>query len=140
MKKGLKNIFALLLIVGLVTGCGCQKKEENKKSENKEPEIKVNTEENVIKDQTFEGLTFTNTSVTTVNGISTLITQVSNNTGVDYTLNEFTIIAKDAEGNVVATIPGYVGSVIKNGETRTIDSSIDRDLSTASSIEYSVKR
>ena len=138
MKKQIKGLLALLLVATLVTGCGCTKK-DNKKGNTKD-DVKVNTEENVIKDQTFEGLTFTNTSLTTTNGVSTLITEVSNSTGEDYTLEEFTITIKNKDGEVITTIPGYVGDVIKNGETRTINSSIDIDLSSASSIEYSVKK
>ena len=138
MKKQIKSLLALLLVATLVTGCGCTKK-DNKKN-NAKDDVKVNTEENVIKDQTFEGLTFTNTSLTTTNGVSTLITEVSNSTGSDYTLEEFTITIKNKAGEVITTIPGYVGDVIKNGETRTINSSIDIDLSNASSIEYSVKK
>ena len=138
MKKQIKSLLALLLVATLVTGCGCTKK-DNKKDSTKD-DVKVNTEENVIKDQTFEGLTFTNTSLTTTNGVSTLITEVSNSTGEDYTLEEFTITIKNKDGEVITTIPGYVGDVIKNGETRTINSSIDIDLSSASSIEYSVKK
>ena len=138
MKRQIKSLLALLLVVTLVTGCGCTKK-DNKKN-NAKDDVKVNTEENVIKDQTFEGLTFTNTSLTTTNGVSTLITEVSNSTGEDYTLEEFTITIKNKAGEVITTIPGYVGDVIKNGETRTINSSIDIDLSNASSIEYSVKK
>ena len=138
MKKQIKSLLALLLVATLVTGCGCTKK-DNKKN-NAKDDVKVNTEENVIKDQTFEGLTFTNTSLTTTNGVSTLITEVSNSTGEDYTLEEFTITIKNKAGEVITTIPGYVGDVIKNGETRTINSSIDIDLSNASSIEYSVKK
>ena len=138
MKKQIKSLLALLLVVTLVTGCGCAKK-DNKKDNTKD-DVKVNTEESVIKDQTFEGLTFTNTSLTTTNGVSTLITEVSNSTGSDYTLEEFTITIKNKAGEVITTIPGYVGDVIKNGETRTINSSIDIDLSNASSIEYSVKK
>ena len=138
MKKQIKGLLALLLVATLVTGCGCTKK-DNKKN-NAKDDVKVNTEENVIKDQTFEGLTFTNTSLTTTNGVSTLITEVSNSTGSDYTLEEFTITIKNKDGEVITTIPGYVGDVIKNGETRTINSSIDIDLSNASSIEYSVKK
>ena len=138
MKKQIKGLLALLLVATLVTGCGCTKK-DNKKNNTKD-DVKVNTEENVIKDQTFEGLTFTNTSLTTTNGVSTLITEVSNSTGEDYTLEEFTITIKNKDGEVITTIPGYVGDVIKNGETRTINSSIDIDLSNASSIEYSVKK
>ena len=138
MKRQIKSLLALLLVATLVTGCGCTKK-DNKKN-NAKDDVKVNTEENVIKDQTFEGLTFTNTSLTTTNGVSTLITEVSNSTGSDYTLEEFTITIKNKDGEVITTIPGYVGDVIKNGETRTINSSIDIDLSNASSIEYSVKK
>ena len=138
MNKQVKSLLALLLVATLVTGCGCTKK-DNKKNNTKD-DVKVNTEENVIKDQTFEGLTFTNTSLTTTNGVSTLITEVSNSTGEDYTLEEFTITIKNKAGEVITTIPGYVGDVIKNGETRTINSSIDIDLSNASSIEYSVKK
>ena len=138
MKRQIKSLLALLLVATLVTGCGCTKK-DNKKDSTKD-DVKVNTEENVIKDQTFEGLTFTNTSLTTTNGVSTLITEVSNSTGSDYTLEEFTITIKNKDGEVITTIPGYVGDVIKNGETRTINSSIDIDLSNASSIEYSVKK
>ena len=138
MKNNIKKALLAIFALTLVTGCGCAKK-DNKKDNTKD-DVKVNTEENVIKDQTFEGLTFTNTSLTTTNGVSTLITEVSNSTGSDYTLEEFTITIKNKDGEVITTIPGYVGDVIKNGETRTINSSIDIDLSNASSIEYSVKK
>ena len=138
MKNNIQKALLAIFALALVTGCGCAKK-DNKKDNTKD-DVKVNTEENVIKDQTFEGLTFTNTSLTTTNGVSTLITEVSNSTGEDYTLEEFTITIKNKDGEVITTIPGYVGDVIKNGETRTINSSIDIDLSNASSIEYSVKK
>lgn len=135
---GIVGIIALTLFI---TGCGCSKEEKkNNEVEKKEPVVSVNTEENVIKDQTFEGLTMTNTSLVTTNGISKLVTEVTNNTGADYYLQEFVITVKDAEGNVLDTLVGYVTGVIKNGETRTINSSTDIDLSKASSIEYSVKK
>lgn len=117
----------------LLTGCG-KKKEEPKN------DVKSNTEENVIKDQEVDGLKMTNTSLTITNGISTLVTEVSNNTGVDYQLEEFTITIKDKDGNVLATLPGYVGETIENGSTKTIDSSIDIDLSNATSVEYEIKK
>lgn len=131
MKK--LGLIALVGMSLLATGCGCQKEEKTK-----EPEIIVNEEKEVIKDQQFEGLTMTNTSLVTTEGNSKLVTQVTNNTGSDYYLNEFKIIVKDAKGEVIATLPGYVGEVIPNGETRTIDSNTDKDLSKAKSIEYSV--
>ena len=136
MKKVISLSISMLLVMGLVTGCGCKKKEK----EVKEPEVTVNTEKDVIKDQEVDGIKMTNTSLTTVDGISTLITTVTNNTKADYMLKEYTIIIKDAKGSVIATIPGYVGSTIKAGETKTIDSSTNADLTGAKSIEYEVKK
>ena len=133
MKKILISMTIVLAATLLLTGCG-KKKEETKN------DVKTNTEENVVKDQEVDGLKMTNTSLTITNGISTLVTEVSNNTGSDYQLEEFTIIIKDKTDNVLATIPGYVGETIENGSTKTIDSSIDIDLSNATSVEYEIKK
>ena len=133
MKKILISMTIVLAATLLLTGCG-KKKEETKN------DVKTNTEENVVKDQEVDGLKMTNTSLTITNGISTLVTEVSNNTGSDYQLEEFTIIIKDKDDNVLATIPGYVGETIENGSTKTIDSSIDIDLSNATSVEYKIKK
>lgn len=138
MKKVLLSSISMLLVLGLATGCGCSKK--SKKNENKEPEIKVNTEKEVIKDREVDGIKLTNTSLTTVNGVSTLVTSVTNDSSSDYKLDEYTIIIKDADGKEIVRIPGYVGDTIKAGETRTINSSVDIDLSNAKSIEYEVKK
>jgi len=49
MKKMFMNIFALLLTVSLVTGCGCDKKEMKKeKNQKKEPEVKVEEKIKII--------------------------------------------------------------------------------------------
>lgn len=141
MKKVFLTSISMLLVLGLATGCGCSKKNSKKDAANKEPEVKVNTEKEVIKDREVDGIKLTNTSLTTVDGVSTLVTSVTNNSKEDYHLDEYTIIIKDAEGNEIIRIPGYVGDTIKAGETRTINSSVDIDLSTsAKSIEYEVKK
>lgn len=140
MLKEIKKV-GVIGLAGLtlfVTGCGCTKNKDKNEANNAEPEIIVNTNEDVVKDQTFDGLQMTNTSLVTTDGISTLVTEVANNTGADYYLNEFTITVKAEDGSVIATLPGYVGEVIRDGEVRTINSSIDIDLSKATSIEYSV--
>lgn len=131
------GIISLASLALFATGCGKDKEVEK---ETEQPESVINNNENVVKDQTFEGLQMTNTSLVTTDGISTLVTEVTNNTGADYYLNEFVITVRAADGTVMATLPGYVGEVILNGETRTINSSIDIDLSTAASIEYSVTK
>lgn len=131
-------IVGLVAVTLFVTGCGCSKDKNNDKKTTKEPETVVNTAEDVIKDQEFEGLKMTNTSLVVEGGISTLITEVSNNTGSDYYLNQFKITVKDKDGNVITTLSGYVGAVIPNGKVRVINTSSDLDLSNADSIEYSV--
>ena len=128
----------LLVCLTLVTGCGKDKsKNEDKKDDNKTT-VEVNNNEEVTKDQNIEGITITNTSLVYEDGISYLKATVTNNTGSDYELNEYKINVKDNNGNIIVTMPGYVGSVIKNGESKTVNTMISEDLSKAYSIEYEV--
>ena len=140
MKKVLVIIISIFVTLGLVTGCGCSKKENTKIEETKKEEVKVNTNEDVIKDQEVDGIKMTNTSLVVTNGITKLVTNVTNNSTEDYNLEEYIIIVKDENGKEIIRIPGYVGNTIKAGETKTINSSVDIDLSNAKSIEYEVKK
>ena len=136
-----------ILTIGLIgltlfaTGCGCNKKEGNGNSPTLEPDTGtvINTAEDVIKDQELDGLQMRNTALTVTNGVSTLITEITNNTGTDYNLVEFSVAIKGADGSVMYTFGGFIGDVT-SGETKTISSSVDIDLSSATSIEYSVKK
>ena len=137
MKKKIGIILVACLAM-FATGCGCDKKEE--KVEKKEDEVKVNTSEDIVKDQVVEGLKLTNTSLSNQNGMATLVTEVSNNTGKDEYLLSFNIYIKDKDGNVIAENFGYVGEVIPNGTSRTITSSWDQELVGATAVEYSINR
>ena len=138
MKKIINITLMLLVCITLVTGCGKDKsKNEDKKDDNKTT-VEVNNNEEVTKDQNIEGITITNTSLVYEDGISYLKATVTNNTGSDYELNEYKINVKDSDGNIIVTMPGYVGSVLKNGESKTINTTIGEDLSKAYSIEYEV--
>ena len=96
MKKIIMVSFTVLLIVGLVTGCGCKKKEKVKVKVKEE--IKVNTNKDVIKNQEVDGIKMTNTSMVTTNGLTKLVTSVTNDTDKDYKLDEYMIIIKDKDG------------------------------------------
>ena len=138
MKKIINITLMLLVCLTLVTGCGKDKsKNEDKKDDNKTT-VEVNNNEEVTKDQNIEGIMITNTSLVYEDGISYLKATVTNNTGSDYELNEYKINVKDNDGNIIVTMPGYVGSVLKNGESKTINTMISEDLSKAYSIEYEV--
>lgn len=142
MKKTLAMTISMLLVFGLATGCGCQNKNKNK-TEKKDPkeEIKVNTNENVIKDQKVDDVfEFKNTSLVYQNFNSTLETSVTNTGSNTEYLSQFKIHVKDKDGNEIVELMGYVGDSLKAGETRIINSNFGQDLSTAASIEYEVVR
>ena len=138
MKKIINITIMLLVCLTLVTGCGKDKTTNDDKKEDNMPTIEVNDNQEVIKDQNIDGIEITNTSLVYEDGISYLKATVTNNTGVDYELNEYKINVKDSDGNIRVTMPGYVGSVIKNGESKSINTMISEDLSKAYSIEYEV--
>jgi thioredoxin-related protein len=141
MKKIIITSLSLLLILGISTGCGCKKKES--KSDNNEETKSVITEnknEDIIKEQEVDGIKMTDTSMITKDGETIITIKVTNNTGSDYKLNGYNIIVKDKEGNVLIKLPGYLGSTIKNGETKELKSTTNADLRNASAIEYEVKK
>ena len=138
MKKIINITIMLLVCLTLVTGCGKDKTTNDDKKEDNMPTIEVNDNQEVIKDQKIDGIEITNTSLVYEDGISYLKATVTNNTGVDYELNEYKINVKDSDGNIRVTMPGYVGSILKNGESKNINTMISEDLSKAYSIEYEV--
>ncbi len=133
MKKGLL-ILSMIFALALATGCGCAKKDKT------EPKVNVNTNKGVIEDKKVDSIEFTKTSLVTVDGVSTLETKVTNNTKEDYQLNAYKIIFKDKDGKEIYSMPGYVGTKIKAGETKYIKSTTNYDVSSAYSVEYEVKK
>ena len=103
-------------------------------------ETKANTNTEVVKDQQLENFTFKSTSLVYEEQTSTLQTVVTNTGSKVEMLSEFLIHVKDAEGNEIVTLTGFIGDSLKPGESRTITSSYGDDLTTAASISYEVVR
>ena len=135
MRKGLLFL-TLILSLGLVTGCSCEKKKEEKVKE----EVKVNTNKEVIKDQELEVFKFTNTSLVYEDNTSILITKVRNTSSETEYLKEFKIHVKDSSGNEIVELTGFVGDNIAGNSSTTISSSYSEDLTQAASIEYEIVR
>lgn len=138
MKKALVVFGMTILAFGLLTGCGCQKKEDNKNKNTKNEEIKTNTNEDVIKDQTVDVFKFEKTSLIYENGNSKLQTTVTNTSSEKQYLAEFLIHVKDENGNEIVTMTGFVGDSIDANASKIIDSTYGDDLTKAASIEYEV--
>ena len=128
MKKIIITSISMLLVLGLVTGCGCNKKEET--TENKTS----NENKTVVEDQIYEGLEFVNVGAS--NGV--IKTTVINNTGVVYEGSKFSMKIMDENGNVIKELTDSVDTKMENGTTTTIETKTDIDLSKAVSIEYSI--
>ena len=128
MKKVISLSISMLLVVGLITGCGCKKKT---KEDNNKANIKG---DKVIEDQIFEGLEFVNVGAS--NNI--VKTVVINNTGATYEGSKFKMKIMDKEGNVLKEVEDEVKEPMETGTTKNIETKVDIDLSKAGSIEYSI--
>lgn len=140
----MKKILALTL-VGLLVFTGCGKKEEEKKNNEQNNEVveqqpQVNTNEGVVEDKKLEEFSFTNTSMIYENYTTTLEVTVTNTSENTAYLKEFNIYAKDAEGNILVTMKGFVGDNIPAGESKVITSYASIDLTKAARIDYEVVR
>lgn len=142
----MKKILAITLI-GLFllnTGCRCAKKDNQDKNLEKEDNFikdelsNFNKNDDVIDDKEKNGFEFTNTSLIYENGISTLVTLVTNNNSEAKYLGTFNIYAKDKDGNIIVTLAGLVDDELSPGESKTITASISVNISDAYSIEYDV--
>ncbi len=121
----MKKIIIMILVVGLVTGCGCSKKE-------KEPE-QIN-EPDVVENQDFEGLEFVNVGVKD----KVIKTTIINNTNSVYNGSKFSMKIMDENGKLIKEIIDEVKEKVEVGSTLTIETKVDIDLSKAAMIEYSI--
>ena len=135
-----KTIRIIVIIITIIVIIGINIISKQGKKEKEEPLIKVNTNENVVKDQEVEGLKMTNTSLVYENGTTVLVTEVINKTEEDITVKRIRIKVKDKEGNILTTLIGTIADTIKPGESRTIETETPLDLSKAESVEYSVEK
>lgn len=135
MKKTIIILIAVLFSITL-TGCSCSKKKENKKEE---PKIEANVNEGVIQDQTVEEISFKNTSMIIENNQTKFTTTVTNNGTKDRMINRFKISVYDEQEQQIATLTGYVGGILRAGETKTIVNYTDIDLLSAKKIVYKIQ-
>ena len=128
-------MLGMVLMTSLVVLTGCDGKDKDNKDKTAD-ETKVNTSQDVIKDQSVDVFKFENTSLIYANNTSTLETKVTNTSSETQYLSEFKIHVKDAQGNDIIVLTGYIGSSIGPNESRVISSNYGSDLTKAASITY----
>ena len=135
VEKFSKLFICLLALVFVVTGCGCDKKEEPKK-ENKTVESKVTT----LDDQTIEGLKISGFSITYNDGISKIVANVENTTDQTIALTNIGISLYDKDNELLIETLGYIGDSIEPGDNKQIISDVTEDLRSAKKVEYKIAR
>lgn len=125
IKKYKMPLIALLvvivsLVIGLIISFGFEKEKLAANNNNNEQKVIANTEEGVIKEETFQELQFTNISLISENGYSTFTADVTNMGQEDSNVSDVNIVLQDKDGNEVITLRGNIGTTLKPNETRTI--------------------
>lgn len=129
----MKKVFFSMLCLLIVTGCGCNKKEE-KKVEKNEP----NPNTPVIKYETVGNLKF-GTASFYVSGEKTYVkTSIINETNKDIKVEQFNILLVDSEGTTLTKINVELG-LVKAGETKEINETVDGKYLSTAKIDYEIK-
>lgn len=113
-------VVIIALIVGLIMSFSFDKVQIAK---NDSQDIAANTSPDVIKEENYEGLKFTNISLITENGYSTFSADVTNTTQADSNIGDVNIVLKDKDDNEVITLRANIpGESLKPNETKPITS------------------
>lgn len=90
------------------------------------------TTEGIVKDESFEGLSFKNFVLVKTGNMYTLTTDVTNTSNNEITTKQVNINIKNKDGNTIISLLGYIGEdPMAVNETRTITASTQVDLSKA---------
>ena len=110
----------LLLIIVFPMWYGTRDKKGNEKENEKNYETFAHTEAEIISEETFEGLKFTNISLITDKGYTTFTADVINTNTTDNTIEKVYIDLKDKDGKTVISLKGRIGTGLKPNEKRTL--------------------
>lgn len=133
MNLKIKNLLSLIFMLLIITGCGCSKKEKMKEEKNK-----INSNVPVIKYETVGNLKF-GTASFYVSGEKTYIkTSIINETKNDIKVNQFYVLLVDSDGKTLTKINVELG-VVKAGEIKEINESIDGKYLSTEKISYEIK-
>ena len=130
----------LITMVGLsivfATGCGCDKKEEEKDNKTESTES-LNTNKGVVKAQTVDGITFKDAILLLDGkGSSSFKVTVVYECGRTRNIVDFKVSFIGKEGNVLLETYGYIGTSLDNNESSETMISLDQDMKDAVEIKY----
>lgn len=118
MKKLL--IISICIFSLLLTGCGCNKKENN----------------DIIENQIVNEIQFSNANIEYKNNMSTFTAVVTNKSTIDKNVGIVNIVFKNKDNDEIITLKGLIEKNLNPNQSTTITASVGIDLSEATYIEY----
>lgn len=135
-----KKILFTVLVGMLILTTACSKKKDNKvdnKVDDKDKPTEVaNTNDDIIKNVNIDGLEIQNVALVINDGKSTYTADVINTTEAPIEVLSFNMSFADENGNELSNLLGYVGKTLNPGESSTITSYTETDLTNAVSVTY----
>lgn len=134
-------ISIILFLISLFSGINFFNKEPNNKIDNnKDENIIYNNNKDVINDKEIKDVTFTNIECTFDGFRSLLSYTIINNSKKSIILEDYELIIKDKNDNILAImVPGDT-SELKPKESIDIGNAIDIDLTKASKLELRLSK
>lgn len=133
MKKKIILALTVLCCLGLITGCGCNKKQVEKKKDDI-----VNPNAPVITYQKVGNLKIGTASITIIDDKTNIEISIKNETKKDINVDTIIILIKDSEGKTIKTLTKELGLVKANDE-KIISDIIDEKLTNAASFDFQIK-
>lgn len=132
MKQKIVSLLSILLIIGIVTGCGCRKRNnKTDKDNNQEKNISLET-------QTINDIEISNVNIAYDGTDSTFTAIVTNKSSESKKIGIIDIILKDNDNNEIITLKGLIDKSIPSNSSDSINASTGLDLTNVKKIEYKV--
>lgn len=134
MKKGF--IITLMFSILFFSGCSCSLKNNVKDDATDDNIIKI-TDEEVVGEQNIEGIVLKNETFQVQDGITTIVTKVTNTTDSDFMLKNYQMLIADENGQFTI-LDSEVNENISPKDEKYYTTTMEIDLSSSSKVNYSI--
>lgn len=135
----MKKIVILSMVIGtlLMSGCSCTRKKD-KDDEGNENNPIVITEDDVIGEQSVNGIMFENTTFQVQEGMTVIVTKITNRSGAPFMLENYQMTISDKDGKVLTILTSNINENLEVDAEKLIPTQFNLDLSTAAKVEYNI--
>lgn len=132
-----KKILVLSVSFLVLFTAACGKKTSG--NINTEPDVHEINEENVIGEQTIDGILFKDASFTVVNGITEFRVTLENTITTVRRITSLKVTFKDEFGIVLQTLNYYDFDTLRKGDTQDLTWNLNEDFKEIKKVEYEIE-